>query len=83
VKDAFISGITSTTIRQRLLEHSELDLQTAIDFADSLDTAQKQSASYSSCKVPATISAIADRTNDDNSAKTESPTVAVVVQKKE
>jgi len=82
VRDVFISCITSSTIRQRLLEHSQLDLRTAIDFADSLDMAQKQSASYSSCKVPATISAIADCKNDDNSAKTESPTVAVVVQKK-
>jgi len=81
VRGAFISGIS--IIRQRLLEHSELDLRTAIDFADSLDMAQKQSALYSSCKVPATISAIADCKNDDNSAKTESPTVAVAVQKKE
>ena len=61
---------------------SKLDLRTAIDLADSLDTAQKESASYSSCKVPATISAIADCKEDNSSAKTESPTVALAVQKK-
>ena len=44
---------------------------------------QKQSASYSSCKVSATVSAIADCKDDDISAKRESPAVAVPVQRKE
>jgi len=76
IRDAFINGITSSTIRQRLLEHSELDIRTAIDLADSLDMAQKQSASCSSCKVSATVSAIA-ACKDDISAKMGSPNVAV------
>jgi len=82
IKDVLINGITSGIIRQHFIEHSELDLRTAIDLADSLDMARKQSVSYYSCKVPGTISAIADCKDDDSSAKTESPTVAVTVQKK-
>jgi len=61
VRDAFISGIMSSTIWQHLLGHSELDLLTAIDLAE--DMVQKQSAPYSSCKVPATISTMCVNTS--------------------
>ena len=47
VRDAFITGLRSNTIRQRLLEKRTLDLNTAIDQARALDTAQKNSESYS------------------------------------
>ena len=41
IRDSFISGIQSDQIRQRLLENTELDLQTMFNQARSLDIAQK------------------------------------------
>ena len=41
IRDAFISGLLSGSIRQRLLENKTLDLQTAFDQARALDTVQK------------------------------------------
>ncbi|XP_069183598.1 uncharacterized protein [Procambarus clarkii] len=47
VRDAFINGLGSATIRQRLhLKNKTLDLQSAFDQARTLETAQKLSASY-------------------------------------
>ena len=46
IRDAFISGLLSSSIRQRLLEHIKLDLQTAYDNARSLEMAEKQNQSY-------------------------------------
>ncbi|GAA47763.1 hypothetical protein CLF_112619 [Clonorchis sinensis] len=46
LRDAFISGLYSNTIRQRLLEHKSLDFKTAYDHAKSLELAQKQSLSF-------------------------------------
>ena len=48
IRDAFISGLLFPTIRQRLLENMNLDLQTAFDQARALYLAQKNSESYSS-----------------------------------
>ena len=47
IRDAFINGLQSTHIRQRLLEEKELDLPTAFEKARALETAQKQCDSYS------------------------------------
>ena len=47
IRDAFINGITSNHIRQRLLENKTLDLNTAYDQALTLEMAQRQLASYS------------------------------------
>ena len=46
IRDAFISGLLSCNIRQRLLENSSLDLQTAFTNARSLEMAEKQNLSY-------------------------------------
>lgn len=48
VRDAFISGLRSNVIRQRLLENKTLQLQDAFDQALALDVAQKSSDSYAS-----------------------------------
>ena len=48
IRDAFISGLISPHIRQRLLEKSSLDLKTAFDDAITLDMAERQSHSYRS-----------------------------------
>ncbi|KAK3880120.1 hypothetical protein Pcinc_015388 [Petrolisthes cinctipes] len=47
IRDAFISGLQSSLIRQRLLENKTLDLATAVDQARALDSAQKNSDLYS------------------------------------
>ncbi len=47
VRDSFISGLSSNTIRRRLLENKTLDLATALSQARTLDLAQKDSEFYS------------------------------------
>ena len=47
IRDAFINGITSNHIKQRLLENKTLDLNTAYDQVLTLEMAQRQLASYS------------------------------------
>ena len=47
VRDAFINGILSPGIRQRLLENDRLNLETAVQQARSLDLAQKNAEFYS------------------------------------
>lgn len=56
IRDAFITGLTSNEIRQRILEQKNLNLENAFDLARSLELAHKQSASYSStpCGASAT-----------------------------
>lgn len=46
IRDAFISGLQSNAIRQRLLESTTLTLQAAFDTARSLEMAERQSQSY-------------------------------------
>ena len=57
VRDSFIRGLNSHTIRQRLLEYKSLDLASAFDIARQLELAHQQSLSYNqdqqlSCTVP-------------------------------
>ena len=65
IRDTFINGLSSSSIR-RLLEHADLDLRKAIDLADSLDMAQKQSATYSSTELLYSASVETDRQKLDN-----------------
>ena len=46
VRDAFIGGLNSNHIRQRLLEKSSLNLTAAFDLARSLEMAEKQSQTF-------------------------------------
>ncbi|MPC31751.1 hypothetical protein E2C01_025048 [Portunus trituberculatus] len=62
IRDAFISGISSPMIRQRLLEKESLTLSKAMQLARSLDSAQRNAEVY---VVPAP--------NDHLSAATEFP----------
>ena len=52
VHDAFITVLQSNTIRQRLLENSTLEVGAMFTQARSLDTAQKNSESYTSSGPP-------------------------------
>ena len=45
-RDAFINGLQSQMIRQRLLENDTLDLKTAFDQASALDVAHRNSLAY-------------------------------------
>jgi len=47
VRDAFINGLASAAVRQRLLERDDLTLEAALEQAYSLERAQQQSSSYS------------------------------------
>ena len=46
VRDAFINGIISSSIRQRLLENRELTLRDAVTQANTLELAQQNSLAY-------------------------------------
>ena len=46
IRDAFIAGLQSNQIRQRLLENKTLDLKTMFDQARALDSAVRSSESY-------------------------------------
>ncbi|XP_076814961.1 uncharacterized protein LOC143461082 [Clavelina lepadiformis] len=46
-RDAFINGLASPSIRQRLLENTTLSLESAVDQANALDMASKNASAYS------------------------------------
>ena len=54
IRDAFINGLDSSAIRQRLLEKEDLTLDRANDLALSLDRAQEQSLKYTTTPHVAT-----------------------------
>ena len=55
IRDAFISGLQSNHIRQRLLENKTLNLQTAFDQARSLDVARQSSTMFSQPSIPEVV----------------------------
>ena len=75
IRDAFISGMASNTIRQRLLENLELNLDDAVKQARTLELAQAHSESYR-CEprmVAATVEA------EDTNTLNQSDEVAAVM----
>lgn len=83
VRDAFINGITSDPIRQRLLENKSLDLHTAYEQARTLEMAQKQLASYArpdslTASISTTRSEETDNGQLQQPAHDELPTVAAL-----
>ncbi|XP_048582652.1 uncharacterized protein LOC125561897 [Nematostella vectensis] len=52
IRDAFITGLQSNTIRQRLLENKTLDLKTMFDQARALESAMRSSESYGAPQIP-------------------------------
>ncbi|XP_045130528.1 uncharacterized protein LOC123515737 [Portunus trituberculatus] len=67
IRDSFISGLQSPMIRQRLLENKTLDLTTIFDQARALDSAQRNSESYSDVPSSRVISAALGDGSDDES----------------
>ena len=60
IRDSFISGISSQSIRTRLLENATLTLEEAFAQTRSLDLAQKHSDIYRSVPNEATVSAVSN-----------------------
>lgn len=80
LRDAFIGGLHSNIIRQRLLEHKSLDFKTAYDHAKSLELAQKQSQSFlPNNQLPcATVSREQPRSPSSETSSQERSTVASI-----
>ena len=64
IRDAFIAGLQSQYIRQRLLENKTLELQAAIDQAMALDLAQKNSETYVSPHSVASTTSMSNETTN-------------------
>ena len=71
VWDAFITGISSSAIRQRLLEKESLSLDEAIQHARSLELAQRNAECYPSSS-PTILSAASDTSPAQNRSTTSS-----------
>ena len=79
VRDAFINGISSHSIRQRLLENQTLTLTQAYDLSRSLDCAEKNAQAYSASRA---VAAVKTSTIDTNSTSKLDETVAAAINKK-
>ncbi|KHJ41999.1 reverse transcriptase [Trichuris suis] len=72
IRDAFVSGLHSQTIRQRLLESRTCDLASCLDIARILESAQKTSEAYSAPPTPeATVAASAADTLESGHSSTQ------------
>ena len=58
IRDAFVNGLQSNPIHQRLSGNKTLDLQTAFDQACSMDVAQQRSTMFSQPSIPEVIAPI-------------------------
>ena len=68
IRDSFISGLASSSIRQRLLENATLTQDKAYKYALSLDQAQKNSNAYQSSTNEAAPNLAAARISTESSA---------------
>ena len=78
IRDAFISGLASSELRQRLLEDRNLIMQTAFDRARSLEIAQKNAQQYeiNLAVHPSTQQIAAFSENRTESQETQLPDIA-------
>ncbi|KRX34354.1 Retrovirus-related Pol polyprotein from transposon 17.6, partial [Trichinella murrelli] len=66
VRDAFVRGIRSQTIRQRLLESRSVDLASIYELASALDAALRSSENNNESRsLPETVAAAANDENND------------------
>ena len=76
VRDAFINGLGSHVVRQRLLENNTLTVDKAFEIANSLSLAQKHSAAYLPFgDTVAAATPIVSRDTDTESTQSESAEV--------
>ena len=66
IRDAFINGLSSANIRQRLLENTTLTLDKAFTQACTLDQAQKNSNAYNSTPIPLNTSVVHPPSSSNN-----------------
>ncbi|KRY84767.1 Retrovirus-related Pol polyprotein from transposon 17.6, partial [Trichinella pseudospiralis] len=79
VRDAFVRGIHSQTIRQRLLESRSLDLASIYELPSVLDAALRSSENYNENRsLPEAIAAAAN--DEDNEPLSESPGVVAAAR---
>ena len=76
IRDAFITGLRSPSIRQRLLENNTLDLKTMFDQARSLELAMRFSESYSS--PPSSVNAAVPPAATEDQEQIDPGTLAAV-----
>ncbi|XP_057297680.1 uncharacterized protein LOC130628713 [Hydractinia symbiolongicarpus] len=76
IRDSFIDGLTSSYIRQRLLESTKLTLDEAHQKARTLDVAQKNAEVYSQ-NIQPTVAAATVETEFDSESVTSSSLVAL------
>ncbi|XP_068235600.1 uncharacterized protein [Palaemon carinicauda] len=74
VRDAFINGIASVFIRQRLLENKSLNLETAHSQARTLDLAQRSADAYAPPPVPHTAALVPERQAQPTGDQQQHPT---------
>ena len=74
--DAFITGLRSPSIRQRLLENNTLDLKAIFDQARSLELAMRNSESYSS--PPSSVNAAVPTAATEDQEQIDPGTLAAV-----
>ena len=80
IKDAFISGLLSQSIRQRLLENKTLDLSTMVDQARTLDSAQRNTELYDGASSFRALGATCEEVESDKNSEA-TPVMAVVSAK--
>ena len=80
IRDAFVSGLSSNFIRQRLLEFPKLDLQQAAETALTLEMAQKQSASFTSLSAHGTCGATTSQNSTPTLPQMQTTSLAAVSQ---
>ena len=76
IRDAFITGLRSPSIRERLLENNTLDLKTMFDQARSLELAMRNSESYSS--PPSSVNAAVPPAATEDQEQIDPGTLAAV-----
>ncbi|XP_064117671.1 uncharacterized protein LOC135223096 [Macrobrachium nipponense] len=74
VRDAFINGIASAFIRQRLLENKSLNLEAAHSQARTLDLAQRSADVYTSPPIPHTAALVPERQAQPSGDQQQQPT---------
>nr|XP_039252382.1 uncharacterized protein LOC120329696 [Styela clava] len=71
IRDAFITGLKSAEIRQRLLEHEVLTLDKALQIADSLERAEKFANSYQECTNGQLMTTLSEKEASETVSDTE------------
>jgi len=80
IRDAFINGLASPSIRQRLLEQEDLSLQKAYDVAMSLSSAREQANKYKNFEQTSVVVKNVDDILNENTEKS-NPEVAAATAK--